>query len=54
MHWVFGNPQVFLNTAGDINLLPRIFEAAHRFTSRPTDEQMQDLSQRLEMAPLFE
>ena len=54
MHLVFGNPQVFLNTAGDINLLPRIFEAAHRFTSRPTDEQMQDLSQRLEMAPLFE
>ncbi|MBK9600866.1 MAG: aldo/keto reductase [Anaerolineales bacterium] len=54
MHWVFGNPQVFLNTAGDINLLPRIFEAAHRFTSRPTDEQMQGLSQRLEMAPLFE
>ena len=54
MHWIFGNPQVFLNTAGDINLLPRVLEAAHRFVSRPTDLQMQDLSQRLEMEPLFE
>lgn len=54
MHWVFGNPQVFLNTAGDINLLPHILEAAHRFVSRPTDHQMQALSQRLQMEPLFE
>ena len=53
-HWIFGNPQVFLNTAGDINILPRILEAAHRFVSRPTDEQMQALSQRLQMEPLFE
>ena len=54
MHWVFGNPQVFLNTAGDINLLPLILESAHRFASRPTDDQMQALSQRLQMEPLFE
>lgn len=54
MHWVFGNPQVFLNTAGDINLLPRILESANRFASRPTDHQMQALSQRLQMEPLFE
>lgn len=53
MHWAFGNPNVFVNTAGDINLLPRILESAHRFTSRPTDLQMQALSQRLEMEPLF-
>lgn len=54
MHWVFGNPQVFLNTAGDITLLPRILESAHHFVSRPTDHQMQALSQRLQMEPLFE
>jgi predicted aldo/keto reductase-like oxidoreductase len=54
MHWVLGNPQVFLNTAGDINLLPRILESAHHFVSCPTDHQMEDLSERLKMAPLFE
>jgi aryl-alcohol dehydrogenase-like predicted oxidoreductase len=54
MHWVFGNPQVFLSTAGDINLLPLVLEAAHRFVSRPDDHQMQALGQRLQMEPLFE
>jgi aryl-alcohol dehydrogenase-like predicted oxidoreductase len=52
-HWIFGNSQVFLNTAGDINLLPRILESAHRFVSRPTELQMQNLTERLKMEPLF-
>ena len=53
MHWIFGNPQVFLNTAGDINILPRTLEAAHRFASRPSDHDMQELTERLKMEPLF-
>jgi aryl-alcohol dehydrogenase-like predicted oxidoreductase len=52
-HWVFGNPQVFLNTAGDINLLRYVLESAHRFVSCPSDHQMQDLTERLKMEPLF-
>jgi predicted aldo/keto reductase-like oxidoreductase len=53
VHWVLGNEQVFLNTAGDITLLPRILDAAHRFETRPSDEQMSQLSERLKMEPLF-
>ena len=53
VHWVFGNPQVFLNTAGDINILPRTLKAAHRFGSRPGDQEMHELSERLKMEPLF-
>ena len=53
VHWIFGNPQVFLNTAGDINILPRTLEAAHRFKARPSDQQMQELATRLKMEPLF-
>ncbi len=53
VHWIFGNEQVFLNTAGDINILPRILDAAHRFETRPSDEQMSQLSERLKMEPLF-
>ena len=53
VHWVFGNPQVFLNTAGDITLMPRVLQAAQRFESRPSDQQMQALSERLKMEPLF-
>jgi len=53
IHWIFGNPQVFLNTAADITILPLTLKAAHRFTARPTDEQMQALTDRLKMSPLF-
>lgn len=51
--WVLGNPQVFLNTAGDIDLLPRTFEAAGRLGARPSVVQMDELLRRQEMAPLF-
>jgi predicted aldo/keto reductase-like oxidoreductase len=53
VHWILGNPQVFLNTAGDINILPYILNAAHRFEACPPDEQMQALTERLKMEPLF-
>jgi aryl-alcohol dehydrogenase-like predicted oxidoreductase len=52
-HWVLGNPQVFLNTVGDINVLPKVFDAAERFAGRPSDEQLQTLVAEAEMAPLF-
>ncbi len=53
VHWVLGNPQVFLNTAGDVELLPRILDAAGRFERRPPDEAMATLLERQAMAPLF-
>jgi len=51
--WVLGRPGVFLNTVGDIRVLPRVFDAASRFESRPSDEAMQSLFERREMEPLF-
>ena len=53
VHWVLGQEGVFLNTAGDINLLPKVLDAASRFESRPSDETMQNLVQEQEMQPLF-
>ncbi len=53
MHWILGNPQVFINTAGDINILPRTLDAAHRFETRPSNAQMKELTERLKMEPLF-
>ena len=53
VHWIFGHPQVFLNTAADLVLMPRVLKAAHAYTARPTDEQMQALIDRLKMEPLF-
>ncbi len=53
VHWVLGNPIAFLNTAAEISLLRKIFDAAARFTARPFDEVMQALLQQQAMEPLF-
>ena len=52
-YWVLGNPFAFLNTAADIHLLPRVFEAASRFTARPTEGEMQTLLREQALEPLF-
>jgi aryl-alcohol dehydrogenase-like predicted oxidoreductase len=51
--WVLGHPQTFLNTAGDIHVLPRVLDAAYRFTQRPADAEMDALLAAQEMEPLF-
>jgi len=56
VHWVLKQPGIFLNTVGDIHVLPRVLDAASRFhvdAPGPTDEQMQALVVRLGMIPLF-
>src|SRR3954449_2720579 len=46
VHWVLGRPEAFLLTTGDVEILPRLLDAAERFESRPPDEQMRDLAAR--------
>ncbi|HLX57864.1 MAG TPA: aldo/keto reductase [Ktedonobacteraceae bacterium] len=56
VHWALKQPGIFLNTIGDIHLLPSVLDAASRFNMDapdPTDEQMQALVARLGMVPLF-
>jgi hypothetical protein len=53
VHWVLGRPGVFLNTAGDVELLPRILDAASRFESRPSGEAMAELDRRRTLVSLF-
>ncbi len=52
-HWVLGRPGVFLNTVGDINVLPKVFDAATRFQARPTEQEMAKLMRDERMEPLF-
>jgi aryl-alcohol dehydrogenase-like predicted oxidoreductase len=51
--WVLGDPQVFLNTTGDMQILPRLLEAANRFTARPPDEEMHRLVKEYDIQPIF-
>jgi predicted aldo/keto reductase-like oxidoreductase len=53
VHWVLGNPDVFLNTVGDIYLLPLVLKAAASFQARPTDQVMQNDVEEFGIQPLF-
>jgi aryl-alcohol dehydrogenase-like predicted oxidoreductase len=53
VHWVLGQPDVFLNTAGDLTLLPKVLDAASRYESRPSDAAMDELVARRNLVPLF-
>ena len=52
-HWAMGRDGIFVITPSDVNLLPRVLDAAERFEARPSDDEMHALVQRLAMEPLF-
>ena len=51
--WVLPQPGVFLNSVGDVDLLPLVLDAAERFRRQPEDEAMQALVERSHAEPLF-
>jgi aryl-alcohol dehydrogenase-like predicted oxidoreductase len=53
VHWVFSRPGIFLNTAGDIHLLPKVLDAASRFESQLADDVIAAVAAEREMTPLF-
>ncbi len=53
VHWVIGRSPFFLNTAGDIHLLPRVLDAARRFEARPSDDDMMAMLEQRRMTTLF-
>ncbi|MGQ0605003.1 MAG: aldo/keto reductase [Anaerolineales bacterium] len=51
--WVLARPGIFLNTVGDINLLPRVLDAASRFDAKRSQAELADHVARLNIEPLF-
>jgi aryl-alcohol dehydrogenase-like predicted oxidoreductase len=51
--WALGRPGIFVISTGDLEILPHFLAAAQRFSSKPTDAEMDDLVRRREMQPLF-
>jgi aryl-alcohol dehydrogenase-like predicted oxidoreductase len=49
VHWVMGFPELFLCSTGDVELLPRVLEAADRFRQAPSREEMEAMRERLGM-----
>jgi aryl-alcohol dehydrogenase-like predicted oxidoreductase len=53
VHWVLSRPGMFLNTLGDIHVLPKVLDAASRFEAAPSEQVMQEQVAQLAMSPLF-
>lgn len=53
VHWVQAFDGVFLNTVGDVGLLPMVLDAAARFEGKPSGEVMSGLQQTSTMTSLF-
>jgi predicted aldo/keto reductase-like oxidoreductase len=54
VHWIMGLvPAAFINTVGDLALLPKVLDAASRFERRPSDEEMGAMRGETRMTSLF-
>lgn len=53
LHWAMEVPGAFLNTAGDLSLLPLVLEAAGRYAGRPSNEEMLSMQGAARMTSLF-
>lgn len=51
--FVLGQEGVFLNTPADVDLLPKVLDAASRFEHIPSENEMQTLVRDCEITPLF-
>ncbi len=53
VHWVLRRPGIFLNTVGDIGLLPKVLDAASRFEAGPVEAEMASMASERSITPLF-
>lgn len=54
VHWVQSFDNVFMNTVGDVTLLPKVLDAASRYkTQIPTDKEMAALQSESSLSSLF-
>lgn len=53
IRWAMGQEGKFINTAGDIGILPTIIETAQNFTGAPSDEEMEAMIREQQATPLW-
>jgi aryl-alcohol dehydrogenase-like predicted oxidoreductase len=51
VHWALGLEDSFVITAGDMRLIPKMFEAAQRYEQRPSDAEMHALVEEFDIQP---
>jgi predicted aldo/keto reductase-like oxidoreductase len=53
VHWVLARPGIFLNSVGDVDLLPAVLQAADELGAAPTNDVMEKLSERSGLSSIF-
>ena len=53
VHWVLASPRLFLNTVGDLDLLPVVLQAASRPVAAPDNDAVRSLVESRRMTSLF-
>jgi aryl-alcohol dehydrogenase-like predicted oxidoreductase len=53
VHWAMGLSESFVITAGDMQLLPKMLDAASRFTERPADAEMHAMVDAFDVRPIL-
>ncbi len=53
VHWSFGLSESFLVTAGDMQLLPKMLDAAKRFAKRPSETEMKAIVDEYDIKKIF-
>jgi len=51
--WLLSFKDIFLNSVGDINILPMILKAANKLGNRPTEKEMNYISDKMGLASIF-
>ena len=51
--WVLSFKDIFLNSVGDVNILPIVLEAASKLGERPSDKDMNAMSDKMGLASIF-
>lgn len=53
VQWVLGRPRIFLNTVGDLDLLPTVLDAASQFVEAPDDPTVRAMTNKRRATSLF-
>jgi hypothetical protein len=53
VHWALGLQDSFVITAGDIQLLPKMLDAACRYEKPPSDVKMKAIAEKYDIQPIF-
>lgn len=53
VHWVLSRPGIFLNTVGDIHLLPKVLDAVQRFDQNSSQVDYEKAVAQIDAEPLF-